>query len=104
MALQKSVEENKKMIAKSDSEINHQMAEYRTRKEKLDKANEECMNQREIEDNINGRLLTESPDTGFQKITGKKKRVRVDLFKGMTTEQKRDILQTQASQRQEALV
>ncbi|KAI8896834.1 RIB43A-domain-containing protein [Globomyces pollinis-pini] len=95
-ALQRAVEKAKKDQAKYDNEYNQALTEEKYRREEKQKAYETELNTREIINNVNGVYLTEQPDV-FNIGGGHK--VRVDLFKGFTPEQKRNILEIQEKQR-----
>ncbi|KAJ3402667.1 Protein Tax-1, partial [Chytridiales sp. JEL 0842] len=94
-----ALEESKKEQARLDKEKNRELARLKKEREEEEKRAETEANFREIISNVNGQLLSETPDV-FNVGMGHK--VRVDLFKGMTPEQKREVLKTQELQRLEA--
>ncbi|KAI8801938.1 RIB43A-domain-containing protein [Cladochytrium replicatum] len=97
-ALQKAVDDARRQIAENDNHINSKLGEWRRMKEAHDRAMEQEMNRQEIDRHLAGPFLTETPDV-FNIGGGHK--VRVDLFKGMTPEQKADVLRGQEQQRRE---
>ncbi|RKO86312.1 RIB43A-domain-containing protein [Blyttiomyces helicus] len=99
MALQNAVHEAKYNQALEDRETNRQMAELKRKKEAADRQFELEKNAKEIEGHLNGEFLTETPDV-FN--IGGGHQVRVDIFKGITPEQKTYILNMQEQQRAEA--
>ncbi|KAI8838642.1 RIB43A-domain-containing protein [Chytridium lagenaria] len=98
-ALNQAVKKARSDQAKSDKEINERLAALKIQKEREDKLKETEMNTREILNHMQGEFLTERPDV-FNIKGGHK--VRVDLFKGITPDQKAAILQAQENQRLEA--
>ncbi|KAI8924394.1 RIB43A-domain-containing protein [Entophlyctis helioformis] len=98
MALQHAVDQARRERAIYDNEYNLALADEKRRREQLQKAYETDLNTREILNHINGVFLTETPDV-FNIGGGHK--VRVDLFKGITPEQKQAILNVQEKQRAE---
>jgi hypothetical protein len=77
------------------------LAEDRKRREAMQKQYELELNTREILNNLSGGILTEQPDV-FNIGSGHK--VRVDVFKGFTPNQKQEILKAQQEQRQQHLL
>ncbi|KAJ3111017.1 Protein Tax-1 [Phlyctochytrium bullatum] len=100
-ALQQGVKLAREQTAKADKEINERLAEMKRQRELEEKAKETELNHKEILNHVYGEFLTERPDV-FNIGGGHK--VRVDLFKGMTVEQKSNILKMQDMQRREAEV
>ncbi|KAJ3305802.1 Protein Tax-1 [Kappamyces sp. JEL0829] len=97
-ALQTAVETAKKDQAKYDKEYNAALYAEKKRREEQQRQYEAELNTREIINHVNGVFLTEQPDV-FNINGGHK--VRVDVFKGFTDEQKKAIRDTQEHQRQE---
>ncbi|KAI8904398.1 RIB43A-domain-containing protein [Gorgonomyces haynaldii] len=95
-ALHDAVVYAKREQAKLDNDYNLQLAAEKKRREQSQKQHEEELNTREILNHVNGIFLTETPDV-FNIGGGHK--VRVDLFKGMTPQQKQEILRVQEQQR-----
>ncbi|KAJ3088233.1 Protein Tax-1 [Quaeritorhiza haematococci] len=97
--MQKMLEKAKAERARQELEFNRSLAEQRRQKEKEEREKELKANISEINGHLNGEFLTERPDV-FN--IGGGHRVRVDMFKGITPEQKRNILWLQELQREEA--
>ena len=87
----------KREAAKLDNEYNQALAQEKRQREAQQKAYETELSTREILNHVNGVFLTEKPDV-FN--IGQGHKVRVDVFKGMTKQQKQDILDIQEQQRQ----
>lgn len=82
-----------------DKEYNQQLAAWKHHMEATTKAREQQQNYDEIMTQMNGEFLTETPDA-FNIGGGHK--IRVDLFKGITPAQKKNILTINEYQRIEA--
>ncbi|KAI9206816.1 RIB43A-domain-containing protein [Polychytrium aggregatum] len=99
LELQKATDAARQERQRLDNEYNLHLASWKHHREAQAKHREMEQNFNEIMTNINGEFLTETPDV-FNIGGGHK--VRVDVFKGITPEQKAHILQTQEHQRMEA--
>ncbi|KAJ3158421.1 Protein Tax-1 [Geranomyces michiganensis] len=99
VTLQKAVNDARAEQARADKEYNWQLAELKREREAEERRHEEEQNVQEINRQVNGNFLTEHPDV-FN--IGGGHQVRVDMFKGMTAEQKRYIFEVQQKQREEA--
>ncbi|KAJ3331617.1 Protein Tax-1 [Blyttiomyces sp. JEL0837] len=98
-AIYNAVESARNEQARMDSAVNQQLAAFKKHREAEDRVRTLQQNAIEIANHLNGEFLTEKPDV-FNIAGGHK--VRVDLFKGITPEQKEEILRMQAYQRMEA--
>ncbi|TPX61834.1 hypothetical protein PhCBS80983_g00775 [Powellomyces hirtus] len=99
ITLQNAVKDARAEQARADKEYNWQLAELKRQREAEERRYDEEQNVAEINRQVNGNFLTEHPDV-FN--IGGGHQVRVDMFKGMTEEQKRYIHQVQEKQRAEA--
>ncbi|KAJ3186343.1 Protein Tax-1 [Gaertneriomyces sp. JEL0708] len=97
--LRQAVEDAKVQQIKADAGFNQHLAALKRERELEQRRLEEELNRQEIIQQVNGEFLTERPDV-FN--IGAGHQVRVDLFKGITAEQKEHILRTQEQQRAEA--
>ncbi|KAI9004225.1 RIB43A-domain-containing protein [Gaertneriomyces semiglobifer] len=97
--LRQAVEEAKLQQIKADAGFNQHLAALKRQRELEQRRLEEELNRQEVIQQVNGEFLTERPDV-FN--IGAGHQVRVDLFKGITAEQKEHILRTQEQQRTEA--
>ncbi|KAJ3166736.1 Protein Tax-1 [Geranomyces variabilis] len=99
VTLQKAVTDARAEQARADKEYNRQLAELKREREAEERRHDEEQNVLEINRQVNGDFLTEQPNV-FNNGSGP--HVRVDMFKGMTDEQKRHIFSVQQKQREEA--
>ncbi|KAJ3031624.1 Protein Tax-1 [Rhizophlyctis rosea] len=99
LELQKAVEAASQEQARRDREINLQLAQERRLREEADRQRQAELDHRELEAQINGTFLTETPDVF---AIGGGHQVRVDEFKGITPEQRQYIMNMQERQRREA--
>ncbi|KAJ3210632.1 Protein Tax-1 [Entophlyctis luteolus] len=95
-ALQRAVDDAKRSQYKADNAFNQSLAAQKKQREIEEKERTLQQNTQEILNNLNGVFLTETPDV--TNIKGGHK-VRVDLFKGITPQQKQEMLAVQAYQR-----
>ncbi|KAI8621481.1 RIB43A-domain-containing protein [Chytriomyces sp. MP71] len=97
-ALQNAMRDAKLEQNRIDNEYNQYLAALKKQREHDDRERELQQNMQEILSSVNGIFLTETPDV--TNIKGGHK-IRVDLFKGITPEQKEEALRIQAYQREE---
>ncbi|EGF81576.1 hypothetical protein BATDEDRAFT_33115 [Batrachochytrium dendrobatidis JAM81] len=97
-ALQSSVEQAQREQARLDSEYNQSLAAEKRLREQQQKEYDNNLNTYEIVSHINSTFLTEASGTSASRQSSK---MRADLFKGITTEQRKEILDTQERQRME---
>ncbi|KAJ3125755.1 Protein Tax-1 [Physocladia obscura] len=97
-ALQQSLVNAKRNQRKADNAFNQSLAAQKKQREAEDKERTSQQNMQEIINNVNGVFLTETPNV--TEISGGHK-IRVDLFKGITKEQKDEMFQIQAYQREQ---
>ncbi|KAI8821790.1 RIB43A-domain-containing protein [Fimicolochytrium jonesii] len=96
LTLQKAVQEARQAQARADEAFNRQQAQFKKEREAERRRHEEQQSIDEVNQQVNGRFLTEQPDV-FNIRGGHQ--VRVDDFKGITREQQEYIAQVQAKQR-----
>ncbi|TPX76569.1 hypothetical protein CcCBS67573_g02175 [Chytriomyces confervae] len=96
--LEQAMRSAKRDQNKSDNEFNQYLAAYKKHREAEDRERTLQQNMQEILSSVNGVFLTEKPNV--TDIKGGHK-IRVDLFKGITHEQKMEALRIQAYQREE---
>ncbi|KAI9334094.1 RIB43A-domain-containing protein [Obelidium mucronatum] len=97
-ALNQAMKDAKLEQNKMDNQFNQHLAALKKQREYEDRELTLQQNMQEIINSVNGVFLTETPNV--TNIKGGHK-VRVDLFKGITKEQKMEVLQVQAHQRYE---
>ncbi|KAJ3290851.1 Protein Tax-1 [Rhizoclosmatium sp. JEL0117] len=97
-ALHQAIQNAKREQNKADRQYNEHLAALKKQREAEDHERTLQQNMQEIINSVNGVFLTETPNV--TNISGGHK-VRVDLFKGITLEQKMEVLQVQAYQREE---
>ncbi|KAI9366151.1 RIB43A-domain-containing protein [Zopfochytrium polystomum] len=96
--MQKAIDDIRAAQAKDDYKFNQRLAAQKKQREAVDRLRDLEQNYNEIMNHVNGQFLRETPEVF--KIGGGHQ-VRVDLFKGITPEQKAEILRKQAAQRAE---